>query len=334
MKPRERVLKTLKHEPIDRVPLFEIWIEEEMAKELGEKDLPSTYVNLGLDCIFIPYQNPPHSNAWRDGVDEWGRVWRRGIYVGGLVANEQDLKKFSPPLDYVDEFFDEDKIKEVKRTYPDHCLIFGSHVGPFTASYLSMGFERFFISLLENPSLVHRVLEKRTEWCLAIYRRAISLGIDVAVLGDDVAHKSGTMVSPEMWRTFGLPYHLLLLRELDFPFIWHSDGNIIPFLPMAVEAGFSGVHGLEPSAGIELARVKKEYGKELVLVGNADINPLFGSDPERVRKEVVRCLRQGASAGGYMFSSCNSIFKGMNPFLIREMYRWARKQGKHKDKED
>ncbi|MFQ5885876.1 MAG: uroporphyrinogen decarboxylase family protein [Anaerolineae bacterium] len=302
-----------------------------MVSELGENDLQSAHVNLGLDCVMIPNQIPAGSNAWRDGVDEWGQIWKNGIYVDGVVDTEMDLRRYSPPLDYVDEFFDIDRVKEVMELYPDHCLIYGSHIGPFTAGFMAMGFERFFLRLLEKPGFVHKLLEARTEWCIAMFRKATSLGVDVVVLGDDAGHKEGPMISPRMWTEFILPYHRRIVDELDLPVIWHSDGAIESLLLMAIEAGFVGVHGLEPAAGIDLGGVKREFGEDLVLIGNVDVTVLCDSDLDAVQREVTRCIEQGAPGGGYMISSCNSIFKGMNPASVVEMFRYAGEIGVYEE---
>jgi len=329
VKPRERVLFALNHQEPDRVPLLEIWIDDDVVALLGEENLQSAYFHLGLDCIMIPNETPPQSKAWRKGVDEWGRVWRDGIYVNGVVNTEEDLQRFNPPLDYAAEFFDENRIKEAKKLYPDHCFIYGSHIGPFTAGYMAMGFEHFFLRCIEAPSFIHRLLEARTAWCIAMYKKAESFGIDLAILGDDAAWKRGPMISPKMWREFILPYHRQIVKELGIPLIWHSDGAFQQLLPMALEAGFKGVHGLEPAAGFDLGKTKKEFGQDLILVGNADVHVLFSHDLEAVRKEVRRCLGQGAPGGGYMFSSSNSLFKGMNKASIIEMFRYAREIGSY-----
>lgn len=323
MKPRERVLTALEHGEPDRVPRFEIWIEEEVAHELGHQDLASAHVALGLDCITVSERYPEGSNAWGDGLDEWGRIWKNGIYVDGVVETEADLKRCSPPLDYAEQLFDTRAIEEVRRLYPDHCFTYGSHIGPFTMGYLAMGFEGFFVSLVERPAFVHKLLEARTQWCLAMFHKVASLGIDVLVLGDDAGHKTGPMISPSMWREFVLPHHRRIVEEMDVPVIWHSDGDIRSLLPMAVEAGFVGVHALEPSAGIDLGEVKRQFGEDLVLVGNVDVDVLFGSDLEAVRREVGRCMEQAACGGGYMIASCNSIFGGMNAAAVAEMFRYA-----------
>jgi uroporphyrinogen decarboxylase len=275
----------------------------------------------------MPSHTPPESNAWRDGVDEWGRVWRGGTFVDGMVETQADLERYSPPLAYAQQLFRSDRVRAVREAYPHHCLIYGTHIGPFTAGYMAMGFERFFLRLVDDPAFVERLLEARTEWCIAIYRKAVDLGADVLVLGDDAAHGQGAMISPRMWRTYILPCHRRIVDSLDVPVIWHSDGDIEPLLPMAIEAGFVGIHGLDAIAGMDLRRIKREFGKDLVLVGNVDVRVLFGTDLEAVRREVDRCLDQGAPGGGYMLSTCNSICDGMSAVAVTEMFRYAEEVG-------
>lgn len=322
MQPRERVLAVLNRREPDRIPRFEIWIDG-LLDELGQEDPVSAYANLGQDCVMMPTLNPPDSNAWKTGVDEWGRVWQNGTYVTGVVEGEADLRRYDPPIEGVSQLFDAAQIRDIRERYPSHCLIFGTHIGPFTAAYMAMGFQRFFFALLDDPSFVHRLLAKRTEWCIAMYQMALSLGADVLVLGDDAGHRNGPMISPQMWRDFVLPYHQRIVSSLDAPMIWHSDGNVLPLLPMAVEAGFHGFHGLEPAAGMDLAQIKRDFGHDLILVGNVDVRVLCDSDIGAVRREVERCLEQGTPGGGYMLASCNSIFDGMNPHAVAELFRYS-----------
>jgi uroporphyrinogen decarboxylase len=160
-----------------------------------------------------------------------------------------------------------------------------------------------------------------------MFQKAVDLGAEVLVLGDDAAHADGPMISPRMWREFILPHHKRIVGAFDVPVIWHSDGNVEPLLPMAVEAGFAGLHGLEPAAGMDLARIKREFGHDLVLIGNVDVRVLCDSDLEAVRAEVDRCVAQGAPGGGYMIASCNSIFEGLNHIAVAEMFRYERQVG-------
>ena len=144
-------------------------------------------------------------------------------------------------------------------------------------------------------------------------------------MGDDSAHHGSPMISPKMCREFVLPYHRQIVESLPVPVIWHSDGKINKLLPMAVEAGFIGIHGLEPWS-VSLGEIKAQYGDQLTLIGNADVRLLCSPDVEAVRTEVSRCLRDGGSSG-YMLSSCNSIFPGMNVEAVREYFRYPLQPG-------
>ena len=331
MKPRERVFAALEGQLPDRVPRFEIWIDTRLPG-LAVEGSASAYADLGQDCVMMPTHNPPQSHAWRDGVDEWGRVWRDGMFVEGVVDTPADLERYSPPLDYIEQLFDRDQVRRVRESCPDHCLIFGTHIGPITAGYMATGFERFFFRLVEDPGFVHRLLEARTEWCIAAYQKAVDLGAEVLVLGDDAGHSQGPMVSPAMWREFIFPYHQRIVDALEPPMIWHSDGNVESLLPMAIEAGFVGFHGVDPLAGLDLAKLKRAFGRDLVLIGNVDVRLLFGNDLAAVRQEVDRCIEQGAPGGGYMIASCNSISEGMNPAAVMEMFRYEGEVGFYRNR--
>jgi len=53
-------------------------------------------------------------------------------------------------------------------------------------------------------------------------------------------------------------------------------------------------------------------------------NVFARSDAGLVRKDVERCIGDGAPGGGYIFSSSNSLFKGMFIEAILEAYRYAK----------
>ena len=105
MNSRERVLAVLNHQSPDRIPRFEVWIDA-LHEELGVSDPDSAYAELGQDAVLLPSQTPTQSNAWRSGVDEWGRVWQDGMYVTGVLDTPAKLARYSPPLAYAGTLFD------------------------------------------------------------------------------------------------------------------------------------------------------------------------------------------------------------------------------------
>lgn len=321
MLPRERVLTALQHGIPDRTPRCEVWIDAFVA-DFGFPDTAAAHVAFGQDAVMLPSQPLPGSPAWRTGIDEFGCVWRDGQYVDGVVATADDLGHYSPPIARAVERFDPLATADVRRRYPDHCHFFGTHVGPFQAAYLAMGMERFMLRLADDPDFVAALLAARTDWAIALFQHAVALGAEVIVMGDDAGHRHGPLISPALWRRLVLPCHQRLVAALPVPMIWHSDGDITKLLPMAVEAGFAGVHGLEPGAGVDLAVVKARFGADLVLLGNVDVRLLCGDDELAVRTDVARSLAQGAP-DGFLLSTCNSIFAGMNPQMVQAFFTAA-----------
>jgi uroporphyrinogen-III decarboxylase len=320
MNSRELVQAVLQGKIPERVPRFEVWIDG-LFDELGVSDPYRAYSELGQDGILMPYQTPADSNAWKDGVDEFGRVWKKGMYFHGAVETADDLKRYTPPMSYADHFFNVKRVTDIRTNYPHLCLFFGTHIGPFMGTYMAMGMENMFRAFKKDMSFVHAVMEARTDWCIAIYKRAVELGAELIVMGDDAAHRGGPMISPQMWRELVLPYHQRVVREISAPVIWHSDGRMDKLLPFAVEAGFAGMHGLETLSGNHLDEVKRLYGDKLILIGNVDINLFFEPNLDLIRADVKRSFEQGGK-GGYMISSCNSIYPGMNPEALLEYFRY------------
>ncbi len=310
MKPYQRVRAVLEGKTPDRIPRFEVWIDA-LYDELGVIDPLSAHPELGQDVVLVPSKKPENSKTWGDGLDEFGCLWKKGMYIDGAVKTYDDLRQYTPPPSYVHQFFNEKQAADIKKCYPDHFMFFGTHIGPFMGAYMSMGMEYFFYMLKNEPPLVRAVLEARTDWCIAVFKRAIELGAELIVMGDDSAHNGGPLISPEMWSSLVLPHHQRVVRELSVPVVWHSDGRMDKLLPFAIEANFAGVHGLEPSAGNRLDQVKELYGDRLALMGNVDVKLLCSRDLEAVRADIRRCVRQGGERG-FMLSTCNSIFHGMS----------------------
>ncbi|MFX1516998.1 MAG: uroporphyrinogen decarboxylase family protein [Promethearchaeota archaeon] len=329
MNSRERVLIAFDHEEADRVPLFEAWIETEIVTALGG-DPYIAREQLNLDCMPLGL-HPKNTRAYGDGVDEWGRVFKNGHYQSGLIKSEENLEKYTTPLSHAQDWFPTEKIKSIKRKYgSDYALFFGWHDCSLGLTYLGMGIEYFFLSLYEQPELVKAVVERSTDWTIALVDQANQVEVDFIILGDDTADNSRPLISPKLFRELILPEYKKIVKASDVPIIWHSDGHITPLLPMIIEAGFTGVHSLEPKANIDLTHIKKEYGDSLVLSGNLDTTEILcQADLDLVRKDVERCIRQGGPGGGYLFSSSNSLFEGHNIETIVEAYKHAKQVGSY-----
>ena len=346
----ERTIKALNHEEPDRVPLFTFAIDPKFIKELGGGNVYKSFEALGLDIypvrnqiwcqgkpllLSLSSEVPPEMRlsggifgGW-EGVDEFGRIWKQGSYIGGVVKSEEDIAKYVPPL-RLEERTDPIQTKMLLEKYEDKALCLMSHAGPFGLTIESMCFENFFLTYMDNRPLIKKLFQARTEWFAEIAKYAGELGVHLVVMGDDVAYKGKTFISPQDFNDLVIPAYKKIVDRAGIPIIWHSDGYITPLLEGAIRAGLTGVQGLEPTAGVDLGEVKKKYGDQLVLVGNVDCGwALCQDDLQFVRREVERCMAQGKAGGGYILSDSNSLHEGCKTEAILEMFRYAREIGSY-----
>ena len=341
---RERVASVLRHELPDRVPLFTFSVDPKFAKLLGGGDPFKAFEVFGLDVFPMRSQNwcqekpllsslygevPPEMmlsggvyGGW-EGIDEFGRLWKQGSYIGGVVKNEEDIEKYVPPL-RLEERTPPQVARSLMERYPEKPFSLNSHTGPFGLTIESMGFENFFLSYMDNRPFIQRLLEARTDWFIGIAKYGVELGADMVVMGDDVAFKGRTFISPKDFHEIVIPLYRKICQEIPKPVIWHSDGYITPLVEGAIEAGFAAVQGLEPTAGVDLGQLKVAYGKRIVLIGNVDSGGVLCQENfDAVRKEVRRCMDQAKEGGMYMLSDSNSLHAGCNVQSVLEMMRYA-----------
>lgn len=350
MTSRERVMTTIMHQEPDRVPLYTFSLDPKFIKAFGDGNPLKAFEFLQLDAFPIRAQNwcqgvpllaslvmeiPEEDQTaggafggW-NGIDEFGRIWNKGSYIGGALETWKDIDKYIPPLK-LEQRTPPEVMKKYKDLYPDKAYTLNFHSGPFGLTIESMGFEHFFYSLYDDRNLVKEVIERRTSWFIEVCEYVEGVGADFLVMGDDVAFKGKTFVSPEDFRELAIPSYKRIVDSLEIPVFWHSDGFIEPLIDLAIEAGIKGLHAIEPLAGNDLGRIKEKYDDKLVLLGNVDcVEVLTQTDLKLVRKEVDRCMRQAKKGGGYMIATSNSLHARCTIEAVREMYRYALEVGRY-----
>jgi len=140
-------------------------------------------------------------------------------------------------------------------------------------------------------------------------------GLDGFALCSDYCLNVGPFLSPGQFGEFVTPYLARLTRgyrDMGFYAIKHTDGNIMPILDQLVQSNPHALHSLDPQGGVDLAEVKKLYGKDVCLIGNVNCGLLQTGTDQEVIADVRRCLRDGMAGGpGFIFSTSNCIYTGM-----------------------
>ncbi|MBI5117062.1 hypothetical protein HZA56_11365 [Candidatus Poribacteria bacterium] len=183
-----------------------------------------------------------------------------------------------------------------------------------------------------EPELIDRYFEATTNEVLTLIDAEAEAGVDGFVGGVDFAYHSTTLFSPAMFRRFIFP-HMRRITERchsrGLPFFKHTDGNIENIEnELLLGCGIDGYHAIEPTAGMDIARLKRQYGDKITLLGNIDCGDLLtNGSPEDVTKAVGQCIRDCAPGGGYVLSSSNSIHSGIPTQNFLAMLKAAREYG-------
>ena len=139
-------------------------------------------------------------------------------------------------------------------------------------------------------------------------------GLDCFAMCTDYCLNTGPFLSPSQFSEFVTPYLARLIggyRRQGFYTIKHTDGNIMPILDQLVQARPDALHSLDPQAGVDIAEVKRLYGRQLCLIGNVNCGLLQTGTDEEAAESARYALRHGMPGGGYIFSTSNCVYTGM-----------------------
>jgi len=172
----------------------------------------------------------------------------------------------------------------------------------------AMGLEALSYKLADDIDFVHTAMEFIEEANREIAREVlVPLDVDVVLYDGDCAFKNGLMVSPPVFRELVFDRtarSVAPLKAAGIPYVLHSDGKADDLLPILIELGFSGFHGVEAVAN-DLGNIKARFGKDITLIGNMDVVFLTHASPDEVRKATREMLDTGAPGGRYI-AACNT----------------------------
>jgi uroporphyrinogen decarboxylase len=129
-------------------------------------------------------------------------------------------------------------------------------------------------------------------------------------MGDDLGHKTGTMLEPDIIRQHIFPQYkrvIDLVHQSGKKFLLHSCGCIFSLMDDIIGLGIDAKHSNEDQIAPFEDWIRK-YSDRIGLFGGFDLNLLVLEKPDTVFKTVVeQGSRYRHMAQGYGLGSGNSI---------------------------
>ena len=315
-----RLLKTIRHEEPDRVPLAELGVDTPIKDQFMGRPIRTVEDEVafqyaaGFDYVYLraEYDYLGTSPAVSTGTP---RAWQWSAAPesetistsqDGPVATLADLETYPWPDPATVSVAN---LERAARVLPAGMGIITGVGGCFTRTWMILGYERFCLALVDSPELVARIAERVGQIQCAVLRRLVKMPQVRAVwYGDDLAYTEGLLASPPVLRRYFFPW----IEELasiahgaGMPFIMHTDGNLWQVLDDLIALGLDALHPIEPKA-MDIYELKRRYGHKLALFGNIDMGYTLQAGrgrPEDVRAEVRQKIKDLAPGGGYAVAS-------------------------------
>ena len=240
--------------------------------------------------------------------DTWNTLKER------MVFNEKDTSRLDsisyflhgepyPSWEGFKKIYDEYRKRE---KYLLYCCY-----GPWEGTWRHRGFTELLIDSALEPEWTYEMLEYHMDLAIAALKHAVSIGAkpDGIYLVEDLGGTHTTLISADSYREFIKPQHKKLTdycHANGIKVLMHSCGKIESFIPDFIDAGIDVIQALQANTGMDVVKLKEEFGNRIAFWGNIAEASLAGTK-EDIKKEIEYKIGNAKKGGGYIYHSDHSI---------------------------
>jgi uroporphyrinogen decarboxylase len=295
MNSRERFLKVMQYEPVDRVPYFEEGIRDEVIEAWKKQgmsentEISTLFETDRREEIFPDLEPRPDMKKWPVTIKE--------------------LKDFKNHLDTCDPARLPENWENLIHEYKnrDHVVMLRVHRGFF----LSMGvndwsrFMEVITKLKTDPGFVQEALAIQAQFCASLADKILNeIDVDAAIFSEPIGGNDHPLMSPSMYEDLVLksyvPVMNVLKRHGVDVVIFRTFGNSRILIPKILKYGFNCLWACEVNIeAMDYRNLRREFGKDLKLIGGIDLDALR-KDKESIKNEIESKVPPLLHQGGYI----------------------------------
>ncbi|MCK5812452.1 MAG: hypothetical protein KAG94_06100 [Clostridiales bacterium] len=205
----------------------------------------------------------------------------------------------------------EQSISEINQLYNNNNYVFINSYGPFEAAWRHRGFTQLLMDSALDEKFIEEIFSAHTDLIIETLKKALSMGmkIDGYFLVEDLGHTRGLLISPAVYKRTLHKQHRKLgdyLHSQNIDFFMHSCGMVKELIPLFIDEGLDVLQAIESKANQDVAKLSKEYGKDICFMGNIDVQEL-AKGKDAIKAEIYRKIIPAMKNGGYIYHSDHSI---------------------------
>lgn len=183
---------------------------------------------------------------------------------------------------------------------PDKPLVLAGCIGPFSLAGRLVGLSEACGLTLDDPALMHTVLDKCAGF-LAAYAKAFrAAGADGLIMAEPAAG----LLSPRGLTAFSAAYIKRIVQAVEdgqFQIVLHNCAAMLLHLPAVLESGPSAFHFGAP---MDIVGALGKVSPDVVVCGNLDPSALFlQSTPEQLTAKTRELLAATSAHRNFVISS-------------------------------
>ncbi|MFQ5923424.1 MAG: uroporphyrinogen decarboxylase family protein, partial [Anaerolineales bacterium] len=187
---------------------------------------------------------------------------------------------------------------ETKDILPD-VIVSAVIAGPWTIAMGLRGATELILDAMNDPDYVHELMEFCTQATKDVTQELAEIGVGI---GYSEAPASCSLISPDMYRDFVLPYHKELVayfQEKKVGVGLHICGNADPIIEDIVSTGASNV---SIDSGTDIRRAVEASRGKAVLIGNVDTTTFMADTKNEMSQAVQDCIDHAPADSGYILA--------------------------------
>lgn len=333
MNGRERLLAFLAGQPVDHLPLMPItmmFAADHVGVSYGKyatdhRTLVDAQIATAeaydfdfVSCISDPAREAADCGAHVELFEDQPPAI---VETDALLADKTKLGGLTVPDPLAEgRMLDRVRAAELFREKVGNAkLIEGWIEGPCAEAADLRGINTLMIDFFDDPQFVRDLFEFALELGIRFARAQVEAGVDLIGVGDAAA----SLIGPEFYQQFVLPYEQRLVSELHqmgTRVRLHICGNTRSILP---DIGTLGCDIVDLDFMVPVDKAREAMGPQQVLLGNIDpVRSLRDGTPETIRQELAACHRQAGTR--YIVGAGCEVPRSTAPDNLLAMTEFAR----------
>ncbi len=193
-----------------------------------------------------------------------------------------------------------DAIRQAAQEITDRPVFAGT-IGPYSLAGRLMDVSEVMILCYEEPDMVHKVLQKATDFLIDYIKAYKEAGANGVVMAEPLAG----LLSPDLADEFSHPYVKQVVdavQDDSFAFIYHNCGdNVAHMMEGIVSVGAMGYHF---GNAIRMADVLDDVPADRLVMGNvAPAEEIRNGTPESVRAATHKVMDECCHKPNFIIST-------------------------------